>query len=138
MSSVEPTPEQFEAFVGLEDDESAIVMINLLRFRDEAEYAPGVSEEPCSGREAYLRYGAVAEPLVERYGGEVIAGGPVRFTLIGPQSEQWDEFVLVRYPTRQAFLDMVADPEYQAGVHHRTAALSDSRLIATRPGLLIG
>ena len=138
MASVEPTPEQFEAFIGLEDDEGAIVMINLLRFRENAEYQPDASEKPCTGREAYLRYGAVAGPMVERYGGEVVAGGPVRFTVIGPQDEKWDEFVLVRYPTRQAFLDMVADSEYQSGVHHRMAALADSRLIATRPGSLIG
>lgn len=137
MGSVEPTAEQLKAFAAFADDGGPIVMINLLKFRERAAYADGSSAQPCSGREAYLRYGAVAGGLVARYGGDIVAGGPVRASLIAPPGEEWDEFVLVRYPSRQAFLDMVSDPEYQACVHHRTAALQDSRLIATKEGELL-
>lgn len=137
MASIEPTAEQFAAFAAFDDDGGPLVMINLLRYRERAAYAAGSAETPCSGREAYLRYGAVAGQMVARYGGGMIAGGAVRALLIGPAGEQWDDFVLVRYPSRQAFLDMVADPEYQACVHHRSAALADSRLIATKEGGLL-
>ena len=138
MGCIEPTGEQLKAFAGFEDDGGPVVMINLLKYRDRASYEEGSSEEPCSGREAYLRYGAVAGKMVARYGGGPVAGGPAKATLIGPADERWDDFVLVRYPSRQAFFDMVADPEYQACVHHRSAALADSRLIATKEGGLLG
>ncbi len=135
MGSVEPRAEQIEALAGLEDDGGPIAMINLLRYRDRAEYEEGAADEPCSGREAYLRYGAVAGGMVAQYGGEVVIGGPVRMTVIAPEGEDWDDFILVKYPTRQAFLEMIGNPEYQACAYHRTAALDDSRLILTKPGL---
>jgi uncharacterized protein (DUF1330 family) len=55
----------------------------------------------------------------------------VKCVVIGPLSEAWDEALLVRYPSRKSFMDMVAMPEYQNAAIHRTAALTDSRLIAT-------
>jgi uncharacterized protein (DUF1330 family) len=137
MGSVEPAAGQFEKFLGAEDDGGPIAMINLLRFRERATYEEGSTEQPCSGREAYLRYGAGAGQMVTRYGGEVVTGGAALATVIGPEAEVWDEFVLVRYPSRQAFVEMISDPEYQNVVHHRTAALADSRLIATKPGGLL-
>jgi hypothetical protein len=58
--------------------------------------------------------------------------GHVAVSVIAPEGEEWDDAVLVEYPSRKAFLDMLALPDYQAAVFHRTAALDDSRLIATR------
>ena len=45
--------------------------------------------------------------------------------------EQWDIVILVRYPTRRHFVEMLADPDYQAIAPVRAAALEDSRLIET-------
>jgi hypothetical protein len=43
----------------------------------------------------------------------------------------WDAVLVVRYPTRQAFMDMVTGEGY-ADVHeHRSAALERAELIAT-------
>ena len=54
--------------------------------------------------------------------------------LIGPENEVWDEILIMQYPTRSAFEQMLDDPEYQAIVFHRTAAVQDSRLYgATSP-----
>jgi len=39
--------------------------------------------------------------------------------------------LLVEYPSREAFASMIQSSAYAAIVHHRTAALRDSRLIAT-------
>ncbi len=36
--------------------------------------------------------------------------------------------LLVEYPTRQAFLDMVGSPEYAAIAHLRTEALAEGQL----------
>jgi uncharacterized protein (DUF1330 family) len=42
--------------------------------------------------------------------------------------ESWDLVILVEYPTRQAFLDMVASPDYLAIGHLRTEALAKGEL----------
>ena len=46
--------------------------------------------------------------------------------LLGDAS--WDLVLLVEYPTRQAFLDMIGSPEYLAIAHLRTEALSKGEL----------
>ena len=60
--------------------------------------------------------------------------GAGRASVIAPEGETWDEVLLVQYPFGQAFLNMVQMPDYQAATVHRTAALADSRLIATQRG----
>lgn len=131
MGSVEPSPERLQAFLGSADDGLPIVMINLLRYRERASYPEGFSAEPCSGREAYQRYAEVAAQRVASVGGRMLWIGRVRCAVIAPDSERWDDAALVEYPSRKAFFEMVAQPEYQDAVPHRTAALEDSRLIAT-------
>lgn len=134
MPSIEPSPEQLQQLVAAASAESAIVMINLLRYRDRAEYPPGSNAEPCSGREAYQRYGAGVTPLLADAGGKILWMGSAKQTVIGPAGEGWDDAILVEYPSRKAFLSMVTRLEYQRIMIHRTAALADSRLIATETG----
>lgn len=134
MGSVEPDEQQLQAFLQDGDDDSPIVMINLLRYRERAAYPDGFDATPCTGHEAYQRYGAVAARLIGEAGGRIVWMGSVQLTLIAPEGERWDDAVLAEYPSRKAFIGMVSLPEYQAAAPHRTAALEDSRLIATRAG----
>lgn len=111
-----------------------VTMLNLLRFRDIADYsgaddlAPG---EPISGAEAYRIYTREATRHLENAGAEVVFHGECGPTVIGPEDESWDSILLVRYPSPMAFIEMVKAPDYQALSRHRTAAVADSRLIAT-------
>ena len=127
---VEPAGAALAALADLPDDEP-VVMLNLLRFRDEAWYPEDTGHPPCSGREAYARYGEAAFRHVRAVGGEPILQGTPELAVIGPDGE-WDEVVVVRYPSRAAFLRMLADPEYRTVAVHRSAALADSRLVAMR------
>ena len=110
-----------------------VVMLNLLRFHDQAAYADTDQAEPCSGREAYKRYSQTSLQTIAAVGGRVIFGGKAHEALIGPQEERWHQAFLVQYPSPAAFRAMMAMPQYQACVHHRTAALADSRLIPLSP-----
>ncbi len=130
-SHLHPERAALEALVKLPDGEP-VVMLNLLRFRDRAAYPEGSGHVPCSGREAYARYGAKALDHVHAVGGQAIWMGEPQLTVIGPSDEAWDEVVLVQYPSRKAFLQMASNPDYLACTVHRTAALADSRLIAMR------
>ena len=56
--------------------------------------------------------------------GKALAG------VIAPEGEQWDDVLLVRYPSKDAFAAMLADPEYKEATRHRTAALREARLVA--------
>jgi uncharacterized protein (DUF1330 family) len=131
MASIEPTSEQFQRLVQDITESGPVVMINLLRYRDRAQYPVGTDAAPCSGRDAYQRYAAVAVSTVEQVGGKILWMGTVKTAVIAPADETWDDAVLVQYPSRQAFVAMVSRADYQAAAVHRTAALADSRLLLT-------
>lgn len=132
---IDPTRDQLAALAARERA-GPVTMLNLLRFREWADYsrttAPAPAE-PITGAHAYARYARNTLPLLERVGGEMIFLGNGSEPLIGPTHERWDRVMLVRYPTLEAFLTMTSDPAYRAGVGHRTAALADSRLFPLTP-----
>lgn len=106
-----------------------VVMLNMLKFRETAEYPEGGPQ--LSGREAYARYRKAASKLVAEVGGGPVWSGNAKAAIIAPDGEQWDEVFLVRYPSIEKFLQMISSQAYQDVVVHRSAALADSRLIAT-------
>jgi uncharacterized protein (DUF1330 family) len=124
---IDPERKQFEVFKSLPRDEP-VMMLNLLRFRERANYADG---RDVTGAEAYAAYGRDSAPVFQRVGGEIIWRGKPEVTLIGPQEEQWDLVFIARYPSASAFLEMVTDPVYREAVKHRQAAVLDSRLVRT-------
>ena len=130
MKTVNPTLEQLDEFARTAPDDKPIVMLNLLKFRDVAEYGSR-GPQGLTGREAYKQYSKAVVPLVFEVGGQPLWMGDVRGSLIAPEGESWDEVILVHYPSRAAFVRMVRSNAYQAAMHHRTAALLDSRLIET-------
>jgi hypothetical protein len=52
---------------------------------------------------------------------------------VTPEGFNWDAMLAVRYPSRQAFLDMVANPEYLEVSKLRSQALAEAVLQATNP-----
>lgn len=128
--NVDPAREQFKAFMTL-PDKGPIWMLNLIRLREKANYEDG---REASGAEAYRAYGRESEKFFAGVGGEIVWSGTPEAVLIGPEDERWDIAFVAEYPSAAAFAEMVKDPGYQAIVHHRQAAVEDSRLIRLRPG----
>jgi uncharacterized protein (DUF1330 family) len=141
--SVDPTREAMAAFRDLPLDRP-IAMLNLLRFRERADYPADVDasiRRDVSGAEAYAAYGRAAAAPFARAGGRQIWLGTPRLTVIGPATEAWDLAFIAEYPSGEAFLGMLRDPEYRAAVVHRQAAVADSRLVrcdGRRPGTAFG
>lgn len=102
----------FEAFLA-EDDDSPVVMVNLIRF------------EPDGGREKYLEYLELAKPILARFGATILFGGDGLPVLTTGQAQEWNAVVLVRYPRRSVFKNMVDDPEYQVAFEVGKAAIAD-------------
>jgi uncharacterized protein (DUF1330 family) len=117
--AVLPTPEGLAAFFA-EDDGGPVVMLNLLR------YAGG-------DRSLYDEYSQKVMPFLAKYGGEVVYAGACSTKVIADQSYpgEWDAILLVRYPRRSAFGEMISDPEYLEVAALREAGLDDSVLQAT-------
>lgn len=112
-----------------------VVMLNLLNFREIADYsaAPGLAPPaPVSGAEAYARYTREIKPLLTASGGEVLFAGTGGPWFIGPEGEGWDHVLLVRQASVASFLGFAQSPEAQRIGAHRTAALADSRLLPMR------
>ena len=130
MGFIEPTQEQGRALM-MRGLKGPVVMLNLLRFRETADYARSpelAPAAPISGREAYRLYMAHTTPFLHQYGGELIFQGEGGASFIGPADERWDLVLLVRQASVERFLAFATDKAYLAGVGHRTAALEDSRL----------
>ncbi len=117
MPTIKAEPEQLSIFANATID-GPIVMVNLLRFK------------PDGGAAAYAKYRELAAPHVLRVGAKLLYAGAGRSTVIG--EDHWDLVLLVEYPSREAFLEMVMTPEYQELAQYRTDALEDSRLYCTQ------
>ena len=129
---VDPNPQRLPEIMASLPDDTPIVMLNLLRFNDIARYKDG--EAGYSGRVAYQKYSDVAFGKVRGVGGELVWKGKALAGVIAPEGEKWDDVLLVRYPSKQAFAAMLADPEYRDATQHRTAALQEARLVAMEEG----
>jgi uncharacterized protein (DUF1330 family) len=128
---LDPTQESGRALVR-RDIPGAVVMLNLLRLREVADYATSPElalAQPISGAEAYDRYVTHTLPYLIASGGALLflgEGGPF---LTGPEGERWDRAMLVKQSSVQAFMAFASDAAYLAGIGHRTAAVEDSRLL---------
>jgi uncharacterized protein (DUF1330 family) len=118
-SPVDPTGHELKQLLA-EDPGGPVVMLNLLKFK------PGQ-------RASYERYGQEVGPFLAGVGAAVIYAGDCSTTLVAPDAHDWDAMLIVRYPSRSAFLDMVANPDYQAITSLRTESLSAAVLQATVP-----
>jgi len=117
-------------------ENTPFVMLNLLRFKERADYEERKDIAPCSGQEAYLeRYvpafnnAAKAENITDI---KINYIGSVAGLLAAPAGEQWDIVAMVQYPDFATFRKISESKSYMEDAEpHRLAALEDLRLIAT-------
>jgi uncharacterized protein (DUF1330 family) len=109
-----------------------IGMLNLLKFREIADYSKSLDLQPkevISGKEAYNLYMKHTQALLEQAGSKVVYFGKCGNMIIGPESEKWDLMILVEHASVEKFMEFVQQKAYLAIAGHRTAALEDSRLL---------
>ena len=128
-NQIHPTDQQMQALIAPGHDKP-IYMVNLLKFKDKAEYPDG-RETDLTGAQAFALYGeAVARILMGLGGGPMFSAG-VESLWLGEVEELWDAIVIAMYPNRRAMYDMLASPEYQENAIHRTAGLAGQLNIET-------
>ena len=136
---IEPDERQISEVAGLAGGETdgPVVMLNLNRYRERAEYqgeVPGGLSSDVAGREAYLRYGEVAIAVLARLDGRVLWQADSKLTVVGDETDRYDEVVAVWYPSLAAFIALATDPEILAARAHRAAGLERAALIACVSG----
>ncbi len=135
MISTEPTSHQLEEMVGADADQP-FDMINLLKYRAIAVYeSDNENAIGRTGREAYNEYGKVVLPQITALGGILAYRGSCKFHFVGDENQDYDELIVVRYPSRRAYLDMFHSPEYQSAIVHRKAGLAFRVLHVCTPAL---
>jgi hypothetical protein len=130
---VDPSRENWQAFKDLPRDRP-IHMLNLIKFRDLAEYPEGHPNhgKGLTGPEAYAIYKEGFQRVVAEDGAAMVWEAPLECVVTGPDGE-WDEAFVMGYPDSATFMKMVKDEEYiRDVVPHRSAAVADSRLIRFR------
>ena len=107
-----------------------IFMVNLLKFKDRAEYDDG-RETDLSGRDAYMIYGRAVTELLPKFGGQGLFAGDVTFLALGQVEELWDEVAIAMYPDRAAMVRMSMSDAWREISVHRAAGLKGQLNIET-------
>ena len=129
---LEATPEAGKRFYMDFVNQGKIVMMNLLRFKEKADYSNYEQLKPdhaITGKEAYDLYLEHTLPILDQVGSSVYFLGECKHFLIGPDLEKWDAVLLVEHASAEKFIAFSQNEDYLKTSGHRAAALEDSRLL---------
>ncbi|MGY8804471.1 MAG: DUF1330 domain-containing protein [bacterium] len=122
INRVTPNEDQIKGFLEPGPD-GPIYMVNLLRFKDKAEYADG-RETDLTGEQAYALYGQEVLKLLPKFGGGGMFNVSVERLMLGEVEDLWDKVAIAMYPSRTAMFDMMRSEEMQVIGQHRAAGLA--------------
>jgi hypothetical protein len=122
VNKVYPNKEQIKGFMEPASEEP-ICMVNLLKFKEKAEYEDG-RDTDLTGREAYALYEEGVKKLLQEIGGGIGFKGDVERLALGEVEELWDVVGLAVWPSRGAMFKVMQSPEMQAISVHRSAGLA--------------
>lgn len=126
MDTNNPTGGQFRQ-LKMNVKQGPFVMVNLLKFRAQGRI------EGETGKQSYERYAQAVEPLLKQVGARLLWLGRVDQVFIGQDGDAYDRVMLVEYPSRKAFLDMVSLPEYLQANQDRESGMERTVLLVTDP-----
>jgi len=112
----------------LENPTERFYMVNLIKFREQAEYADG-RETDLTGREANALYDPL--PFIQAMGGRIVYNSEVDDQIDGSDDVVWENVAIVEYPCAIGFLAMVTSPEFQETVIHKDAGVEITRVMFT-------
>jgi len=96
INKVSPSEEQIKGFFE-PGAEGPIYMLNLLKFKDKAEYEDG-SETDLTGAQAYARYSAEVSKILIKLGGGGMFNAKVERLMLGEVEDLWDMVAIAMYP----------------------------------------
>jgi len=129
VNKVYPNKEQIKGFME-PVSEGPICMVNLLKFKEKAEYEDG-RDTDLTGREAYALYEEGVKKLLQEIGGGIGFEGDVERLALGEVEELWDVVALAVWPSRGVMFEVMQSPDMQAISVHRSAGLAGQINIET-------
>jgi hypothetical protein len=118
---------------GENDDGKPVLMLNLMRFHKTLQPFPGAPQKG-TPEEANATYEKAVTPMLLKRGGYPLLGGDTtrirgddspesNLIVYEPALDNWDRVLVVRYPCRRAFFDLVSDPQYLKVMPYKLASL---------------
>lgn len=111
------------------DEDGPVWMVNLMKYRDIADYADGRAST-ITGRQADDLY-TPRGPLAA-IGAEIVFAGDVDRQPVG-EAPVWDRVGVVRYPTRRSFVEMQSRPDFRQLHAHKDAGMLATIVIGCQP-----
>jgi hypothetical protein len=119
---------------GQADDGAPVYMLNAMRYHPQLKPGPGMDGFRGTPAEANAFYENAVMPVAARVGAFPLFGGEtmgvrakdgVRSNLTGfdPAIDGWNRVLVMRYPNRRAFFELVSDPQWQRFAPYKFAAL---------------
>ena len=119
---------------GEADDGRPVYMLNLMRYYGTARSMPGRPDIAGNPRHLNAHYESVAIPKLLKLGAYPLFSGEPEGVRTGAQPstnilgfddalENWGRVLVVRYPDRRAFFELLSDPEYTKVLPYKLAAL---------------
>ena len=97
------------------DDGKPVYMLELMRFLPRMRAFDGAPDYQGTPEQANHYYEKHVAPLLLKHGGYPLVGGMTQgrnLMPIEPALDDWSRLALIRYPSRRAFLRLLADPAY--------------------------
>ncbi|MCB1695372.1 MAG: VOC family protein [Pseudomonadales bacterium] len=108
------------------DDGRPVLLVNLMRYRDRLGELPAAIEFEGTPGEANDYYEQLTVPLALKRGEYPLIGGDAQATSLtasdAEDANQWERVVVMRAPSRRAFIEFMADPAYGPTIPYKMAA----------------
>jgi hypothetical protein len=111
-------------------EEGPVWMVNLMRYRDVADYGEASGGEAISGREADDRY--TPNDALAAVGAEIVFVADVDQQLLG-DGPAWDRVAVVKYPTHRSFIDMQRRDDFRRQHVHKDAGMAATIVMGGQP-----
>lgn len=127
----------FEEFLR-NDDGRPFIMINLMEYRQTAEYPEGKAPAAdMTGAQADARYGRAVLPQLLLRGSYPVARATRYNTIINSVGEtvgEFESFAMVRYRSRRDLIDMLASDAFSQANFHKWASLENTLVAPSKSG----
>lgn len=111
------------------EDDGPIWMVNLMKYREKADYADG-RQADITGKEADDLYAPLG-PL-KAIGAQVVFLAEVDSQFLN-DSPKWDRVGIVKYPSRRSFIEMQTRKDFQELHHHKEAGMAETIVAGCLP-----
>lgn len=115
------------------DDGNEFFMVNLIRYREKAQYPAGY-DYPGNALDADLRYGRAIMPYLLKHGGVPVFLGEAQGRFLHEAGDaEWHRVAVVRYRSRRDLLEMVAELAGRDVAVHKWASIERTQVFPVQP-----